>query len=157
MEVENKNSFLARPWHYLPGFRESCVWRAPHRDPSRYWSLWLVGDILPGFGKGRMEFVYLSSPGLPLVCSKRTLVQAVCWEVFTETPASGGFYTYLTLGSLQTSCQEEETFPLPQDNLPSYRKRIDVSGWSIWMWKRSLHVLLLCPRGQFEHWPESVG
>lgn len=108
-----------------------------------------------------MEFLHLSlalSLGLALVCSKRTNISpAVCWEVFTEISASGGFYTYLTLGSLQTSCREEETFPLPQDNLPSYRKRIDVSGWSIWMWKTSLHVLLLCPKGQFQHWPESVG
>ena len=69
----------------------------------------------------------------------------------------GGFYTYLALGSLQTSCREEETFPLPQDNLPSYRKRTDVSGWSIWMWKRSPRMLLLHPKGWLHRWPKSTG
>lgn len=153
VELENKNAFLARPLHHLPGFWASHTWRAPHRDPPKYWSLWLVGGcclILARVGWSFYICLWLFPWGwLSSAPGELTLVQAVCWEVFTETSAPGGFYTYLTLGSLQTSCREEETFPLPQDNLPSYRKRVDVSGWSVWMWKRSLHVLLLCPKGQF--------
>lgn len=60
------------------------------------------------------------------------LLGDVCRNLCRGAAASGGFYTYLALGSLQTSCREEETFPLPQDNLLSYRKRVYVSGQSIW-------------------------
>lgn len=93
VEAENKNSFLARPGYHLPGFRAPEVWRAPHRDPSQlYWSLWLVENPLPGFGKGRMEFSHLSlavSLGLALVCSKRSNVGPGC--------LLGGVYWYLCI------------------------------------------------------------
>lgn len=78
------------------------------------------------------------------------LLGDVCQNLRRGAAASGGFYTYLALGSLQTSCREEETFPLPQDNLLSYRKRVYVSGWSIWTWKR-LH-----PEGRLHRWPKST-
>lgn len=90
VEGGNKNSFLARPGHHLPGFRASQMWQFSYRVPLKlYGSQWLLGDLLPNFGKSRMLFFYVclwffSWGWVCFALRALTLIKVVCWEIFAE-------------------------------------------------------------------------
>lgn len=74
VERRNNNSFMARLRHRLPGFRAS---------------LWLVGDLLANFGKGRMAFstlVFDCFPGSSLQTDSGHLLGKVCWNLNRTQP-----------------------------------------------------------------------